>query len=116
MIRFFSSLSILAQQRAQLKRSKGQDYRIHGSDIQDEAAQKFYAGKETTRKARLAMKPEPNYTEQARQNQIMGTVVLKAVFSANGSVKNIKLVSGLPFGLTEMAIAAASKIQFIPGS
>ena len=60
------------------------------------------------------MKPEPTYTEQARQNQVMGTVVLKAVFSADGSVKNIKVVSGLPYGLTEKAIDAASKIKFIP--
>jgi TonB family protein len=44
----------------------------------------------------------------------MGTVVLKAVFSSDGSVKNIKVVSGLPHGLTERAIDAASKIKFIP--
>ena len=60
------------------------------------------------------MKPEPSYTEAARQNQVTGTVVLKAIFSANGSVLKINVVSGLPQGLTERAIKAAQKIKFIP--
>jgi hypothetical protein len=42
--------------------------------------------------------------------------VLKAVFSANGSVVNIRVVSGLRYGLTEQAIAAAKKIKFMPAA
>ena len=60
------------------------------------------------------MKPEPAYTEVARQNGITGTVVIKCVFASNGSVNNIRIVSRLPFGLTERAIDAAKKIKFIP--
>ena len=60
------------------------------------------------------MKPEPSYTESARKNQITGTVVLRVVFSSNGMVDNIRVVSGLPNGLTERAIDAAQKIKFIP--
>ena len=112
-IRFFSSLSFGTTTGA-TEAFEGPGLPDPHADIQDDVAQKFYANKETTRKARLAMKPEPNYTEQARQNQVMGTVVLKAVFSSDGSVKNIKLVSGLPHGLTEKAIDAASKIKFLP--
>lgn len=78
------------------------------------ADQKLFVGKEVNRKARLGMKPEPAYTEVARRNQITGTVVLKCVFASNGSVTNIRIVSGLPFGLTERAIDAAKKIRFIP--
>lgn len=73
-----------------------------------------YTGKEVERKARLAMKPEPRYTEAARMNSITGTVVLKCIFSANGMVENIRTVSGLPYGLTEQSIQAARKIKFIP--
>ena len=71
-------------------------------------------GREVDRKVRLAMKPQPMYTEQARQNGVTGTVVLKVVFSSTGDVNNIRTVSGLPFGLTERAIEAARKIKFIP--
>src|SRR5215213_4452192 len=75
-----------------------------------------FTGKEVTTKARLISKPEPQYTEDARKNQITGTVVLKVVFASNGSVQNIRTVSGLPHGLTERAIAAARQIKFVPAT
>jgi protein TonB len=59
-------------------------------------------------------KPEPSYTEEARRNDVTGTVVLRCVFSSSGAVTNIRAVSGLPFGLTEKAISAARQIRFIP--
>ena len=77
-------------------------------------AETVFTGKQVDQKIRLFMKPEPSYTEAARQNQVTGTVVLKAIFSANGSVLKINVVSGLPQGLTERAIKAAQKIKFIP--
>ena len=77
---------------------------------------KIFSGKDVTSKARVLEKPEPTYTESARKNQITGTVVLRAVFSAGGSVTNIHAVSGLPDGLTERAIAAAKSIRFVPAT
>jgi TonB family protein len=77
---------------------------------------KIFSGREVTSKARVLEKPEPTYTESARKNQITGTVVLRAVFSAGGSVTNIHAVSGLPDGLTERAIAAAKNIRFVPAT
>ncbi|HEV8139864.1 MAG TPA: energy transducer TonB, partial [Pyrinomonadaceae bacterium] len=63
---------------------------------------------------RVLDKPEPQYTEAARKNQVTGTVVLRAVFSSSGSVMNISTIRGLPDGLTERAIAAAKQIRFVP--
>jgi len=77
---------------------------------------KIFTGKDVTSKARLISKPEPQYTEEARKNQITGTVVLKVVFSSGGQVTNIRTVSGLPNGLTERAIAAARQIKFVPAT
>jgi len=68
----------------------------------------------TTEKARVVSKPEPQYTEDARRNQVTGTVVLRVVFSSSGQVTDIKTVSPLPYGLTERAIAAARQIKFSP--
>jgi protein TonB len=65
-------------------------------------------------RARLLFKPEPQYTEEARINQITGTVVLRVVFSSSGEVDQIRAVRTLPFGLTERAIAAARQIRFVP--
>lgn len=72
--------------------------------------------REVSVKARILEKPEPTYTEAARKNQITGTVVIKAVFSASGQVTNIVAISRLPDGLTEKAIAAARQIRFVPAT
>jgi len=69
---------------------------------------------EADQKVRLVSKPEPHYTEEARRNQITGTVVLRVVFSSSGEITRIHAVNQLPFGLTERAIAAARAIKFIP--
>ena len=77
---------------------------------------RIYSGKEVTQKARILSKPEPQYAEEARKNQVTGTVVLRAVFTSDGQVTDIKAVSGLPYGLTERAIAAARQIKFVPAT
>jgi TonB family protein len=77
---------------------------------------KVFNGKDVTSKARILSKPEPQYTEDARKNQVTGTVVLRAVFSSSGQVTQIRAVSGLPYGLTERAIAAARNIKFTPAT
>ena len=77
---------------------------------------RIFSGKEVSSKARVLSKPEPQYTEEARKNQITGTVVLRAVFTSGGQVTSIRAVSGLPYGLTERAIAAARQIRFTPAT
>jgi TonB family protein len=77
---------------------------------------RIFSGKDVTSKARILSKPEPQYTEEARKNQVTGTVVLKAVFSSSGQVTQIRAISGLPNGLTERAIAAARSIKFVPAT
>ncbi len=72
--------------------------------------------KEVEQRARLISKPEPHYTEEARRNQITGTVVLRVVFSSLGEVVDIRAVQSLPFGLTEKAILAARQIRFVPAT
>jgi protein TonB len=74
----------------------------------------IFSGRAVTIKPAVITKPEPRYTEIARQHGITGTVVLRAVFSSSGAVTNIHAVSVLPDGLTEKAILAARGIRFIP--
>ena len=77
---------------------------------------RIFSPKEVSSKAHVLSKPEPQYTEEARKNQVTGTVVLRAVFTSGGQVSNIRAVSGLPYGLTERAIAAARQIKFTPAT
>lgn len=81
-----------------------------------ETDRRYYTGKEVDTKARLINKPEPSYTAAAKKSGIVGTVILKVVFSASGKVTNIRVAQGLPEGLTERAIAAARQIKFIPAT
>lgn len=72
---------------------------------------KVFSGKDVTPKARILVKPEPMYTEAGRQ---AGTVVLRGILASTGHVTNLRVVSGLPNGLTEQAIEAARNMRFIP--
>ena len=107
----------------------GRDRNMGGGDARDggggpgggtgtgiDYANKVFKPSEVSSKARIISRPEPQYTEDARKNQVSGTVVLRAVFSSNGSVTNIRTVSGLPHGLTERAMAAARQIRFTPAT
>ncbi|HWN09334.1 MAG TPA: energy transducer TonB [Pyrinomonadaceae bacterium] len=73
-----------------------------------------YSAKDVTRKAVVVVKPEPAYTEDARKQQITGTVIVRCVFAASGAVTKLVIVSGLSSGLTEKALQAARQIRFIP--
>jgi TonB family protein len=65
-------------------------------------------------KPTILYKVKASYTEAARRNRIEGEVVLNVVFAANGAINSIRVVRGLPDGLTEKAIEAALKTRFQP--
>jgi TonB family protein len=71
---------------------------------------------EVTNKVRILTKPEPGYTEEARMSGLEGMVILRAVFSSNGTVEHILVLRSLPGGLTGQAIQAARKIRFTPAT
>jgi TonB family protein len=77
-------------------------------------SEKIFTPKEVDKTHQPILMFPPEYTEAARQAKIEGTVVLKCTLSANGQITSISVVSGLPHGLTERAIAAARKLKFIP--
>ncbi|HEY0427116.1 MAG TPA: energy transducer TonB [Pyrinomonadaceae bacterium] len=63
---------------------------------------------------KILSKPRALYTDEARANNVQGTVSLKVTFTAAGTIGSISTVSSLPDGLTEQAIAAARQIKFEP--
>jgi TonB family protein len=62
----------------------------------------------------ILYKEKAVYTEEARSNKVSGVVVLNVVFGADGKIGNIRVLRGLPLGLTEQAIIAAQAIRFLP--
>ena len=60
--------------------------------------------------------PRPLYNEEARKNKVQGVVRVKVLIAADGEVKQVKVISGLPDGLNEEAIICAHKIRFQPAT
>lgn len=71
---------------------------------------------ETTTRAKVLSKPEPQYTEAARKFRVTGRVVLQAEILTNGRVAAIHAVKRLPHGLTDAAITAAEQTRFEPAT
>ena len=75
-----------------------------------------FSTSEVTNRAIITFKPEPNFTEEARQQNVTGRVRLRAVLAADGQVRNIVPIKRLPAGLTEACVAVARRIRFTPAN
>jgi TonB family protein len=71
------------------------------------------AGPATT-PVEITFKPQPVYTDDARNLKLEGEVLLEVSFSANGTLHVNRVVRGLGHGLDEAAMAAANKMRFKP--
>lgn len=58
---------------------------------------------------------EPEYSQEARDARIQGTVMLQIVITEQGRVTDVSVLSPLGFGLDEKAQAAVEKWEFAPG-
>jgi len=62
----------------------------------------------------ITYKPNPAYTQEARDLKLEGEVLLEVEFSAGGQLHVNRVVKGLGHGLDEAAITAANKMRFKP--
>ena len=99
---------------------KNQDYRCTDDGTfariidPDDKEEIVVSAKEANVQATISAKPKPSYTREARRNGVQGFVTLKVLLSARGKVARVRVVKGLPAGLTENAIRAGCKIEFKP--
>lgn len=89
-----------------------------GSTDQNESNGKTskISNKNPEKNARLQIlsKPRAKYTDAARNNKVQGEVLLRITFKKNAEIGKIKVIKGLPDGLTEQAIEAAKNMRFNP--
>jgi len=62
----------------------------------------------------ILYREKAQYTKEARSHKTEGTVLLSFVFTWDAKIESIKVVKGLPYGLTESAIEAATNTRFTP--
>ncbi len=58
--------------------------------------------------------PRPLYTEEARRAGIQGIVILEAVVDEEGTVRNVKVLKGLPMGLDQSAVDTVMTWRYEP--
>ena len=62
----------------------------------------------------LLSRPQPLYTEKARENNVQGVVRVLVLIGTDGSVKRASLLSGLAYGLNKEAMRVAYQMRFRP--
>lgn len=80
----------------------------------DTGNERILTSKQVDIRVIITAKPAPAYTREARRNGVQGFVTLKVLLSGNGKVTRVRVVKGLPAGLTESAIRASCKMKFKP--
>lgn len=60
--------------------------------------------------------PDPHYPEEARHARVQGVVILQTIIDILGNVTDVKVLKGLPSGLTESAVEAVSRWRFNPAT
>jgi len=60
--------------------------------------------------------PRPRYTEEARKARIQGVVLLETVIDALGNVTQVRVLKGLPMGLTESAVETVGEWTYKPAT
>jgi TonB family protein len=68
------------------------------------------------RKPRAKHVPSPEYTREARENKISGIIRVRVLVDASGKVQTVRIISGLPYGLSDEAKRVAYKMTFSPGT
>jgi len=62
------------------------------------------------------VRPEPQYSDEARAALLEGTVVVRVVIGIDGTPQEALIVRGLGLGLDEMALEAINQWRFKPGA
>jgi len=65
---------------------------------------------------RVTSRTEPEYTDVARNARVSGVVIVEAIIDRHGNVDQVKVIKGLPMGLSESAERAVKKWKFKPGT
>jgi TonB family protein len=104
--------------RSQVTAERDEDYRCTEdgtlAHLLDQDTAGGFSAKEVDVKAEVTAKPDPTYTREARRVGVQGVVVLRVLLLANGKIDRVRVVTRVPFGLTENAIRAACEIKFKP--
>jgi TonB family protein len=64
--------------------------------------------------SRALYAPDPEYTAEARQSQVKGTVIVWGALRVDGCLRDLRIVRKLGYRLDESAMRAVSHWRFVP--
>jgi hypothetical protein len=97
-------------ERGQLEAFRGQAQMVAETD----ESRTVLIANEADARAHIIHRPHPDFTEEARRNNVRGRVRIRAVLAADGTVRHVLVLEGLPHGMTEHCVNAARGIRFAP--
>ena len=92
------------------------DKPVDPSTVQAYRAPKYLPPGGTDTEPAILQDFKPPYPDEAKKNDIEGTVLLRIWVDENGDVTDAKVVKGLGFGLDEASLAAIRKHKFKPAT
>jgi TonB family protein len=70
--------------------------------------------KDQVQRPQIISSVKPQYTPEAKEQRIMGVVILESIIDREGCVRDTRVLKGLPSGLGEAAVAAVRNWTFAP--
>jgi TonB family protein len=89
---------------------------LSAQDGADQSAEPVYEIGNGVTAPKSVYAPNPSYDDKARKKKINGVVILAMVVTAEGKVRDVKVIKSLDEGLDKQAMAAVSKWRFEPAT
>jgi len=87
----------------------------YAQDEKDKTSDAVYEQGDGVTAPKATYAPNPQYVEKARKEKINGSVVLSMIVTAEGKVRDVKVVKSLDPGLDNQAVVTVGTWRFEPG-
>ena len=89
---------------------------LHAQNQQETTSEAIYEVGGDVTAPKPVYTPDPEYSEKARKRKINGVVVLSMTVTAEGKVRDVRVVKSLDSDLDKQAIAALRSWRFEPAT
>jgi TonB family protein len=88
---------------------------LYAQDEKDKTSDTVYELGDGVTAPKATYAPNPQYVDKARKEKINGSVVLSMIVTAEGKVRDVKVIKSLDQGLDNQAVATVRTWRFEPG-
>jgi len=89
---------------------------LYAQESQDKNSDTVYELGKGIKAPKATYAPDPEYVDRARREKINGSVVVSMIVTAEGKVRDVKVIKGLDPDLDKQAVAAVRTWKFEPAT